>query len=150
VLVVAQLAGGPARPSKSTANRLAATSAAAPTTEPPRFSETLKAGGTLKPGDYLISTNGEYNLVMGKDGYLSLFMPIAPSVRIWSRGKGIPGTRLSVRLDGNIVLVTPDKQVIWQTRTSGHPASRLVLQDDRNIVARAPDDTVLWESRTQR
>jgi hypothetical protein len=141
VLVVAQLGSHP----ETAASNRAATSTAAPaTTVPPTASDALEPGETLRSGQRLDSEFGSYSLVMARDGYLLLSM--RPARLIWSRGNGVPGTRLSNRSDGNIVLVTPKNQLVWQTRTAGHRGTRLVLQDDGNLVVYAPGDKVLWES----
>jgi len=145
VLVVAQLGSRPAsHPGTTTSSRAASSTTAPATTAPPTSSDALEPGGTLRPGQRLVSEFGSYTLVMARDGYLLLSM--APARLIWLRGNGVPSTHLSNRSDGNVVLVTPNNKVIWQTRTAGHRGTRLVLQDDGNLVVYAPGDQMLWES----
>ena len=46
--------------------------------------------------------------------------------------------------DGNFVLYTADRGVVWDADTTG-PGAHLLLQDDRNIVILAADGvTLLW------
>ena len=49
-----------------------------------------------------------------------------------------------MQADGNFVLYTADRAVVWTAETTG-PGAHLVLQDDRNVVIVAADGTtVLW------
>ena len=59
-----------------------------------------------------------------------------------TRGKG--AATAEMQTDGNFVLYTADRAVVWTAETTG-PGAHLVLQDDRNIVIVAADGTtVLW------
>ena len=102
----------------------------------------LSSGSTLKPGDALTSQNGRYRLELQTDGNLVLTGPRGLAWDSDTRGKDVATAEM--QSDGNFVLYTADRAVVWTADTTG-PGAQLVLQDDRNIVIMAADGTtVLW------
>ena len=102
----------------------------------------LSSGSTLKPGDVVTSANGHYRLELQPDGNLVLSGPRGLAWDSGTRGKGVATAEMQT--DGNFVLYTADRGVVWSADTTG-PGAHLVLQDDRNIVIVGADGTtVLW------
>ena len=102
----------------------------------------LSSGSTLKPGDAVVSVNGHYRLELQPDGDLVLTGPRGHAWDSGTRGKGVATAEMQT--DGNFVLYTADRGVVWSADTTG-PGAHLVLQDDRNIVIVGGDGTtVLW------
>ena len=102
----------------------------------------LSSGSALKPGDALTSQNGRYRLELQTDGNLVLTGPRGLAWDSDTRGKDVATAEM--QSDGDFVLYTADRGVVWTAETTG-PGAHLVLQDDRNIVILAADGaTVLW------
>jgi nucleoid-associated protein YgaU len=102
----------------------------------------LSSGSALKPGDALTSQNGRYRLELQTDGNLVLTGPRGLAWDSDTRGEDVATAEM--QSDGNFVLYTADRRVVWTAETTG-PGAHLVLQDDRNIVILAADGaTVLW------
>jgi len=102
----------------------------------------LSSGSTLKPGDVVTSANGRYRLELQPDGNLVLSGPRGLAWDSGTRGKGVATAEMQI--DGNFVLYTADRGVVWSADTTG-PGAHLLLQDDRNVVILAADGTtVLW------
>lgn len=118
------------------------------------IADALKAGMALKAGDAIRSANGQYELVMQKDGNLVVYANGSDKA-IWSsntQGSGANFARMGD--DGNLVLLKDDKPV-WVSKTAGHAGASLTMQDDGNVVLRAqanPGDKApaasLWSTNT--
>jgi LysM repeat protein len=102
----------------------------------------LASGSILKPGDVVTSANGHYRLELQPDGNLVLTGPRGMAWDSGTRGKGVATAEMQT--DGNFVLYTADRGVVWSADTTG-PGAHLVVQDDRNVVILAADGTtLLW------
>ena len=102
----------------------------------------LSSGSTLKTGDALTSQNGRYRLELQTDGNLVLTGSRGLAWDSDTRGKDVATAEM--QCDGNFVLYTADRAVVWPADTTG-PGAQLVLQDDRNLVILAADGTtLLW------
>ncbi len=96
----------------------------------------LYAGEKLNRGEYLISNNGEYELVLQEDGNLVLYRKTSAGMQwLWdnhaSAGKAV--NECVMQADGNFV-VYGYSGFIWGSMTQGHPGAYLVVQDDGNVV----------------
>lgn len=120
----------------------------------------LLQNDTMYEGEYLTSSNGQYQLILQADGNLVMYGP-GHSV-IWhtqTNGTGQPPFRLVAQADRNMVLYhTPSdagNPALWTTHT-GVGADRagcfLILQDDRNLVLYEPNHDggheAIWQSHT--
>ena len=102
----------------------------------------LASGTALQPGDALVSPNGRYHLELQTDGNLVLTGPTGVAWDSGTRGKGVATAEMQA--DGNFVLYTAERNVVWDADTTG-PGAHLLLQDDRNVVILAADGvTLLW------
>lgn len=106
----------------------------------------LPSGGVLAPGDALSSPDGRHTLLVLDDGDVALLGPDATTR--WSTGTEQPGSHLTLREDGNLVVTDPDGDRLWRSRTAGHPGSSLVLQDDGDLVLYDPAGTAVWSTGT--
>ncbi len=103
----------------------------------------LYPGEELRRGEYLNSDNGDFRLIMERDGNLVLFGPRRNP--IWSTGThGTPAERCVMQKDGNLVLYAPGIQPVWSSATPLRPGSFLWLQNDGNLVIYQP----VWSSAT--
>ncbi|WP_219463399.1 hypothetical protein [Nonomuraea rhizosphaerae] len=104
----------------------------------------LAPGYSLKPGQYVRSRNGDYQLVQQEDGNLVLYRASRP---LWSsRTGGRPGAFTQMQKDGNLVVyvgTTP----LWSSKTGKNPGARLEVQDDGNTVI-YDGRTPLWSTKT--
>ncbi len=109
-------------------------------------SDTLPAGGTLHVYDYLVSSGGQYTLVMQSDGNLVEYFG---SEALWSSGTSGTGNYAIMQTDGNLVVYGSSGTVLWASNTGGHsPGSyALVIQWDANVVVYGPSGPV-WASST--
>ncbi|MFJ3927334.1 FG-GAP-like repeat-containing protein [Streptomyces sp. NPDC090022] len=57
-------------------------------------------------------------------------------------------SKLLMKSDGNLVLLSKDGKQLWATRTAGNPGATARMQNDGNFTVLAADaQTVLWSSR---
>jgi len=106
----------------------------------------LPSGGVLEPGDTLSSPDGRQTLLVLDDGDVALLGPDAATR--WSTGTDVPGARLTLHEDGNLVVTDPDGNWVWRSRTAGHPGSSLVLQDDGDLVLYDAVGAEVWSTGT--
>ncbi len=105
----------------------------------------LNPGETLRRGEHLTSANGQYKLLMQRDGNLVLYGP--RNQPLWSSNtQGTPVEECMMQRDGNLVLYLRDGQPVWASSTEGNPGSFLLLQNDGNLVVYRP----VWSSNTRR
>lgn len=105
--------------------------------------DTIAAGRQLAGGQAITSQNGEYRLVMQRDGNLVTYGPDQGVV--WSSSTyWWPGSRLTLQNDGNLVIYAPSGAVVWHSYTWGNPGSRLVLQNDGNLVLYKGNGVPAW------
>ncbi|MGO9197536.1 MAG: peptidoglycan-binding protein [Acidimicrobiales bacterium] len=103
----------------------------------------LHTGSALEPGKSLLSQNGDYRLIMQRDGNLVLYKQNSPT---WSsRTEGHPGALADLQRDGNFVIYLGHKP-LWETATynGGGATNDLVVQDDGNVVIYNGQNKPLW------
>jgi len=101
------------------------------TSYPVLAKDILASGQMLYKGETLKSPNGQYKLILQKDGNLVLY---DGGRAIWSAGtqdKHI--NKLVMQNDGNLVLYGPNGP-LWATNTSGNRGAYLKIQNDGNLV----------------
>lgn len=109
--------------------------------------DTLFGNESLMSNEWLMSSNGAYQLIMQGDGNLVLYR-LADMQALWSsRTAGNPGAFAIMQGDGNLVVYL-DGRPIFNTRTQANPGARLVMQTDGNLVIYSPSDKALFASRT--
>ena len=86
----------------------------------------------LKIGSKLMSSNGDYTLIMQTDGNLVIYCRGNPTWGSGTTGKTIRGG-LYFQSDCNLVLYDPSGAV-WQSGTQGDGATKMIMQDDGNFV----------------
>ncbi len=97
----------------------------------------LVPGEELKRGDSLKSANGQYRLILQRDGNLVLYGP--RDRLVWATNtQGIPVVRCVMQPDGNLVLYIPNDQSVWNSGTQQRPGSFLWLQNNGNLVIYQP------------
>lgn len=114
----------------------------------------LPAGSRLNPGDYLLSPNGKYRLIMQGDGNLVAYRTWN-NTWYWQTRTNFNTSPTSfcyaeMQTDGNFVVYKKTiistspileeftLQAVWNSRTQGHSNARLDVQDDNNIVVYWP------------
>ena len=90
----------------------------------------MQPGDILNPGDFIVSPDGAYRMIMQGDGNLVLY---DSSRALWSSGVQGPGTKAAMQADGNLVLYK-DGVAKWSSNTADYPGSVLQLQNDGNAV----------------
>lgn len=96
-----------------------------PTATPaPRSS--LAGGDALNPGDFLVSLNGTFKLIMQSDGNLVLYRGTQV---LWSSGAKGAGAYAAMQTDGNLVIYSAGLAK-WTSNTADFPGAKLQLQDD--------------------
>jgi acyl-coenzyme A synthetase/AMP-(fatty) acid ligase len=124
----------------------AGTQAAAPT------AGTLRAGSLLRPGKALHSPGRAYALVMQPGGSLAVYRVHdrrRAHKALWSSRTHSRGAFAAYQGDGNFVIYSRARQVLWATGTRAGPASFLSVQNDGNVVIySAPNGSALWATGT--
>jgi hypothetical protein len=104
------------------------------------FTNNLQPGESLFIQDYLVSSNGRYQLRLQQDGNLVLYDLPLQNKAIWnSKTNGREANFAIMQADGNFVLYgenPPGSPLtsLWSTGTAGDTNAFLILQDDGNLV----------------
>jgi hypothetical protein len=110
----------------------------------------------LSVGQYLVSPNKKYFLIMPGDGNVVIYIGSGPNDNkghIWASGThGAIGVySLALQEDGNLVIYNSEGNPIWNTATVEAGAqSAFIMQDDGNAVLYrlpGPNPRVVWSSR---
>jgi hypothetical protein len=104
----------------------------------------LCSNQTIPPGNYIISNNGTYKLIMETNGILELYSGRLGRVT-WSRS-GPAGSYAIMQNDGNFVLYTSSHAAVWASGTVGHPNDYIIIQNDGNVVIY--DGQAIWSTKT--
>ena len=112
------------------------------------------AADRLNPGELLraeteqqiTSANGQYRLIMQKDGNLVLYDDARRQLLWESNTRGQRVDRVIMQRDGNLVLYLHSGQPAWASNTAGKPGSFLLVQNDGNMVIYRPQG--VWASNT--
>lgn len=105
----------------------------------------LRAPGTLTGGHRMVSANGNFELLMGRNGDLLLYNRWGQVM--WStRTAGHHGAHLSLQANGNLVLRERSGQAVWATKTRGsHAVLELRASGVLELVAHRH---ALWYTHT--
>jgi|GEM_PF-2082908 len=110
------------------------------------FGASIKAGQTMKPGQYLLSGNGQYVLLFQSgDRNLVLY---SNGKALWNSHTGGKGAdRLVLQGDGNLVMYK-GSVAVWNTSTNGKGVTHFDMQSDGNFVGYNSASTAKWQSAT--
>lgn len=103
----------------------------------------LPGGGVLRPGQALVA--GEYVLSMQGDGNLVIYR--GGRAEWATRTDRNPGAFLAFQTDGNAVVYSSAGRPLWNTGTHGRGGNVLVMQADGNLVIYRPDGRPVWARR---
>jgi hypothetical protein len=105
-------------------------------------SDTLSANQQLSANQSIVSSNGEYQLIMQGDGNLVEYFQ---GRALWDSGtQGHPGAYVIMQGDGNLVVYRPGGVAIWSSHTNGHSGAHATLQNDANLVVYGQGGNALW------
>jgi hypothetical protein len=107
----------------------------------------LEPGQIMGTGQYILSGNVLYLLVLQADGNLVLY---GNGFRVlWASNTAGSGAAYAVmQADGNLVLYRANWTAVWSTRTAGHGNSKLYMQEDGNVVIYTSSWAPTWNSMT--
>lgn len=113
----------------------------------------LGPGASLSTGEYLLSPNGRFALVMQSNSRLIIYDLGSRTLEpIWAAGFGLAtqgGVEAVMEAGGNFT-ISGNKSLLFQTGTSPWPGSSLKMQDDGNLVVYTPGGLAAWASNTLR
>ena len=115
--------------------------------------DSIISNSAIISGQFLISHNRRYKLVMQSDGNLVIYNTdyyIVPTA-VWSSKTNNIGEspyNLSIQNDGNLVIYDKNGKAIWNTKTGGRGNSpyKLIMQSDGNLVIYDLTNTARWSS----
>lgn len=119
-----------------------------------RIGTQLNAHTTMYGGQYILSPDGRFGLLMQTDGNLVAYGPspcgwaqpnICRGPYDWwaSNTAGQPGSRAVMQSDGNLVIYRPDGVAIWASNTHGSGATRVMVTNQGHFqLARWDGSTV--------
>ncbi|MBW8326920.1 MAG: hypothetical protein K0M50_19305 [Prolixibacteraceae bacterium] len=111
------------------------------------YSSELSGGKILNKGEFIISDNKVYKLIMQYDGNLCLDDIFGNN--LWSSGTdGSGGVKAIMQNDGNLVIYKSNGDAVWDSGTDGNSYSRIVMQDDGNLVIYKSNGEAIWSSGT--
>ncbi|MFV2123613.1 hypothetical protein ACFHWS_03545 [Micromonospora sp. LOL_013] len=120
-----------------------------------RIGSQLNANTTMYAGEYILSPDGRFGLLMQTDGNLVAYGPSpcgAPRPNIcqgpydwWSsKTDGQPGSRVVMQSDGNLVIYRPDDSVAWASNTEDSGATRVMVANQGHFhLTRGDGSTVM-------
>ena len=107
----------------------------------------LSPGSALAGGQFLMSANDQYVLVMQTDGNLVEYNQGRTHASWSSKTYGHPGAFVVMQTDGNLVVYTAGRgRSLWSSGTFGNPGAYLRLQTDGNVVIYSPGGRALWDT----
>ena len=109
-------------------------------------SDRLTTGQKMYAGQYLVSGNVQYALILQSDGNLVLYHGTGPLWASNTAGKG--ASYLAMQSDGNLVLYTSSGKPVWASNTAGKGGSYAVVQSDGNFVTYINGGGPTWASNT--
>ncbi|XP_024914974.1 mannose-specific lectin-like isoform X3 [Cynoglossus semilaevis] len=103
----------------------------------------LSTDQELRPGESLMSLNGNYKAILQTDGNFVVYgwTPLWAS-DTWNKDSH----RLIMQSDGNLVIYNKESQPIWASDTCSNETSqkmRLTMQDDGRLVL-SKDGNEIW------
>lgn len=108
----------------------------------------LGTNQTLHAGQYLLSPDVRFMLVLQTDGNLVLYGPGRRA--LWATNTTGSGAQYLIpQGDGNLVLYTAQWKPVWASWTVGHTNVSLHMQADGHLVLYRPDRAVWWSSTVQ-
>jgi hypothetical protein len=111
----------------------------------------LLGGETLTAGESISAPSGVVRLVMQSDGNLVLYRQ-ADGAPLWnSQTWNNPGAYAALASNGNLSVIGPGSQVLFQTNTPNNPGAKLLTQSDSNLVLYSTSTvrwTPLWHTST--
>lgn len=109
-------------------------------------SDRLNPDDRLETDKPIKSQNGQYTLLLQKDGNLVLYH--SSNQALWASMTYHQGSYAHMQLDGNFVLYSPGGAAVWASNTWGNEKSFLVLQDDGNVVIYNKAGAPIWSTGT--
>lgn len=111
-----------------------------------RGNDKLVTGQEMHVGQYILSGNARYVLIMQTDGNLVMYHK---GRALWDSGTaGHPRAWLTVQPDGNVVIYDGNRKALWHAHTANTDVNRLVMQSDGNLVAYTDTREAKWHTWT--
>lgn len=108
----------------------------------------LAQGQQLPSGNYIVSADKRYALLMQTDGNLVVYS--AGYHPLWGSGtNGNSGAYFLLQNDGNMVIYSSSNNALWGSNTVGQSLSYLVMQTDGNLVAYTASNAPIWATNTR-
>jgi surface antigen len=103
----------------------------------------LASGERLTAGQYLVSTNYQYKVVMQSDGNLVEYN--AAGTPLWNSGTyGHQGAFAIMQSDGNLVVYGPAGEALWNSGTYGHAGAKLRVEGEDSVFVLSNTGQGLW------
>ncbi len=110
-------------------------------------SDRVAQGQQLPSGNFIVSSDKRYALLMQTDGNLVVYS--AGYHSIWGSGtNGNSGAHLLLQNDGNMVIYSSSGNPLWGSNTVGQNLAYLLIQTDGNLVAYTTGNTPIWATNT--
>lgn len=99
----------------------------------------------LAAGQYLLSSDRQYELLMQPDGNL-VILDLSSGDTIWETDTYFENSHVTMQTDGNLTVYGPRGKLRWQSNTSGHAGAVATMRTDGNLVV-SLHGTALWASK---
>ena len=118
--------------------------------------DTLYAGQTLLPGQYLQSTSNQYYAILQTDGNFVIYLtyPFRTSNAVYATSTWTSRLQrpfsLTMQTDGNLVMYDQYGRAVWSSNTyaKGQAPHKLIMQSDANLVIYDNNWVPIWHTNT--
>lgn len=121
--------------------------------ETSKLYDTIMQSAYLYPGETLKSRTGGYTGTMEPGG--NFVIKNSGGSPRWSTGTSVPGSKMKIGVNGDLVILSPTNAVLWQTGKIAGGMERLVLEANGKLrvisgtwtgIHRTNTERVLWSS----
>jgi hypothetical protein len=110
--------------------------------------DSLNPGEFLTPGQFLESSNGQFQVIYQTDGNFVVYRT-RDKQPLWSSNtNGKPAWRCYMQGDGNLAVYQSQGQSVWASNTDGKGNCKLIIQDDGNLVIYTSGHIPVWSTGT--
>jgi hypothetical protein len=104
----------------------------------------------MKPGDYLLSSNGLYQVTMLQSGNLTLGVPgqtTQPPAWLWqSNTAGLTYGKCEMFPNGDLIIMRSNGTYAYHSATTNNAGGYMIVTDGGDLQIRSSNDAIIWDN----